>query len=264
MADVTYAIVFSGEIVEGFQVISVKAHLAKMLKASPEKIQTLFSGKTVVMKRTADKAEAAKYGSALKKVGADVRVKIIKADASAPASAAAPSQKPTATPVSATAPATTASVPPTPIDPSNLSLAPNEGNIVEPAPPPPAPDLDLSKMSVLENDGSPLVAPKQAVKLDIDLSSFSVAENDGAPLIEPKADTAPKVEAPDFGLDEPGAVLETLKVEVEEVHPDTSGMSLAFPGSDLLNPEERDQGPPPVAPDTSKLSVVASRAVFGN
>jgi len=170
MADVTYAIVFSGKIVEGFQVISVNAHLAKMLKTSPEKIQTPFPGKTSAMKPAADKAEAAKYDKALKKVGADVRVKIIRSDASAAA---------------------------TPIDTSNLSLVPNEGNIVEPAPPTPAPKLDLSNMSILENDGTPLVTPKEAVKVDIDVSSFSVEENDGAPLIEPKADTAPKVEAPD-------------------------------------------------------------------
>tara|TARA_R110002072_G_scaffold31735_19_gene97789 strand:+ start:32933 stop:33715 length:783 start_codon:yes stop_codon:yes gene_type:complete len=259
MADVTYAIVFSGGIVEGFQIISVKAHLAKMLKASPEKMQMLFSGKPIVLKRTADKAEAAKYGSALKKVGADVRVKIIKADATAPAPAAKPAAPSTA---QATASSSAPPAPPKPVDTTNLSLAPNEGNLVEPAPPPPAPNIDLSSMSVLENDGSPLVAPKETVKLDIDLSSLSVAENDGSPLVESKP-SAPKVDAPDFGLDEPGAVLETLKVEVEEVHPDTSGMSLAFPGSDLLDPEDRDQGPPPAVPDTSKLSIVIPRAVFG-
>lgn len=240
MADVTYAIVFNGEIVEGFQIISVKAHLAKMLRATPDKMQVLFSGKPVVLKRTTDKAEAAKYGSALKKVGADVRVKIIKTDPSA--AAAAP---------------LTAAVPNT----SNLSLAPNEGNIVEPTPPPPPLELDLSGISVAENDGSPLVEPKAEVKLDIDLSGLSVLDNDGSPLVTPKA-AVPKVDAPDFSLDEPGAILETIKETVEALNPDTSSMSLAFPGSDLLNPEEKDQGPPPKAPDTSKLSVVENRAVF--
>lgn len=253
MADTTYAIVFSGEIVEGFQVISVKAHLAKMLKASPEKMQVLFSGKPIVLKRTTDKAEAAKYGGALKKVGANVKVKIIKGEASAPA------PKPEAMPPAP--PETQAPVAKSP-DTSNLSLAPNTGNIVEPAPEPEAPDLDLSNMSLAENDGSPLVEPTAPVKADIDTSAISVAENDGTPLVAPKADV-PKVEAPDFGLDEPGAVLETLKEDVEELNPDTSGMSLAFPGSDLLNPEEKDQGPPPKAPDTSKLSVVPVRATFG-
>jgi len=251
MADVTYAIVFTGEIVEGFQIISVKAHLAKMLKATPDKMQMLFSGKPIVLKRTADKAEAAKYGSALKKVGADVRVKIIKADP-----AAIPKAKTAAAPETSAAPA----IPAVP-DTSSLSLAPNVGNIVEPAPPTPHLDLDLSGISLFENDGSPLVEPKAEVKLDIDLSSLSVADNDGSPLVEPKAEV-PKVDAPDFGLDEPGALLETLKEEVEELHPDISGISLAFPGSEILSPEEKDHTPPPKAPDTSKLSVVVNRAVF--
>ncbi|MFT4798532.1 MAG: hypothetical protein ACI9W1_001967, partial [Candidatus Azotimanducaceae bacterium] len=107
----------------------------------------------------------------------------------------------------------------------------------------------------------PLTEPEVEVTLELDLSRLSVLENDGSPLITAKAEV-PKIEAPDFGLDEPGAVLETIKVEVEEIHPDTSGMSLAFPGSNLLNPEERDQTPPPKAPDTSNLSVVSDRAVF--
>lgn len=251
MAETTYAIVFSGEIVDGFQAISVKAHLAKMLKASPEKMKVLFSGKPIVLKRTADKAEAAKYGGALKKVGADVKVKIIKGDAAAaqPSSPAAPEPSTNAA-ASASTPVTT-----------NLSLAPNEGNLVEPSAPPPTPDLDLSGISLAENDGAPLVEPSAEVEVDIDVSAISVAENDGTPLVEPSAPVE-KVEAPDFGLDAPGAVLETLKDEVEELNPDTSGMSLAFPGSDLLEPEERDQGPPPKAPDTSKLSVVKERASF--
>jgi hypothetical protein len=66
---VSYAIVFNGQIIDGFQIISVKAHLAKMLKASPEKISALFSGKPVVIKRTTNKQTAIKYSTALKKVG---------------------------------------------------------------------------------------------------------------------------------------------------------------------------------------------------
>ena len=59
-----------------------------------------------------------------------------------------------------------------------------------------------------------------------------------------------------LGLDEPGALLETLKEEVEELNPDTSGLSVAVPGSDLLGPEDRDQAPPPEAPDTSGINLV--------
>ena len=266
MASVTYAIVFNGEIVEGFEIISVKAHMAKMLKADADKMQTLFSGKPIVLKRTADKAEAAKYGTALKKVGANVRVKIIKSDAAAqPAKpkAATPGAEgikpPTGKAPTAKAPkakAPQAKAPAAKEPAGDFSLRPNEGNLFEPEPEVEAPELDLRGFSVAENDGEPLIEPKVYEEADIDLSEFSVAENDGSPIVEPSPEHE-KVEAPDFGLDEPGAVLETLKEDVELLDPDTSGMSLAFPGTDLLNEDEKAP-PPPKGPDTSKIKLVSN------
>ena len=40
-----YVVVFNGEVLEGFQPVSVKAHMAKMLKADATKMTALFSGK---------------------------------------------------------------------------------------------------------------------------------------------------------------------------------------------------------------------------
>jgi len=276
---VTYAIVFNGQIVEGFQIISVKAHLAKMLKASPEKMTALFSGKPVVIKRTADKQEAAKYGMALKKVGADVKVKIIRSDAAAakpaakPANAPIPNAKPAAQPAQKAAPAPAPA--PANDDPANRSivaistdgvlpdftLAENEGDLFEPADKEAPVVVNIDDIDLAENDGSPIVEPTPHEKLELDLSAISVAENDGSPIAEPRPQ-AEKIEAPEFGLDEPGAVLETLKEEVELVNPDVSSISLAFPGSDLLNPDEIDEGPEPVVPDVSNIKLVANRATF--
>ncbi len=241
MTNVIYAIVFKGEVVEGFQPISVKAHMAKLLKADIEKMKALFSGKQIVIKRTADKQEAIKYGNALKKIGADVKVRLIKTDAPA---AKPEASKPTDAVAGESIPA---------VDTSGLSLAPNEGNIVEPSTPAPAPDLDLSGISVAEMDDTFLVEPSEQEFFDLDLSEYSVKDNDGTPLVEPSHDEAPVVDVPDFGLDEPGAVLETLKEEKELLNPNTMGMTLATTGSDLLEPEEKDQSPPPQAPDTSSI-----------
>ncbi|MFT7687490.1 MAG: hypothetical protein ACI9FB_002845 [Candidatus Azotimanducaceae bacterium] len=279
MTAVTYAIVFTGEIVEGFQIISVKAHVAKLLKADATKIGLLFSGKPIVIKKTQDKAEALKYGSALKKVGANVRVKVLKDKApiaASPSAApkAAPRAAPAANQVAATAAnqvaapkATAPSAKPTPkpkpaaAPVTNFSLAPNEGPLFDPTPEVAPLDIDLSNLSLGENDGTLLTQPKAVKHAEIDLSEYSVAQNDGSPLVK-AAPAIEKVEAPDFGLDEPGAMLETLHEEVELLNPDTSGMSLAFPGSDLLNPEEKDQGPAPEAPDTSSIKLVPNRAAF--
>lgn len=280
MTSVTYAIVFSGDIVEGFQLISVKAHMAKLLKADAAKMQTLFSGKPVVMKRTADKAEAAKYGTALKKVGADVKVRIIKptepAQQTASPQASAPqSVQQSAQQAAPLAKAPQAKAPQAKRDQSssqsasqksdsatdavtdvNFSLKENDGNLFDAAPEAPTVELDLSAFALAENDGSPIIAPSEEVeRLELDLSALSVAENDDTPLSVPEPDVE-KVQAPDFGLDELGAVLETIKESIDPVDPDTSGMSLAFPGTDLLNDDEKDPGPAPVSPDTSKINLV--------
>lgn len=292
MSSETYAIVFKGGIVEGFEPAAVQAQLSRLLKTDAKKTAALFSGKQIVLKKTTDKAAAAKYGKALKKVGADVKIKIIKSDEakSAPAAPAtfqaaeAPTfakadppafqaaddapVKPAASasssvPSSSSAPSSSEPAPAAQaaesapnVDISGISLAPNEGDLFDPTPEPEALDLDLSNYSVAENDGSLLVEPSEDVVVELDLSEFSVAENDGRPLIEPSEDTTPKVEAPDFGLDEPGAVLETLKVEQELLNPNTMGMSIAMAGTDLLEDDEKPQAPPPQAPDTSKINLV--------
>ena len=232
MSSVTYAIVFSGQIVDGFQLISVKAHLAKLLKADVDKMAVLFSGKPVVIKRTADKQEALKYGTALKRVGADVKIKAFKREA----------------PVAKPAP------PPTPDDASSWTLAPNEGYLVEPKPSPPPPQIDTSSLKLAENDGAPLAPPKPVAPINLDLSEYTISEMNGAPLVAPST-PAPKIDAPDFGLDAPGAVLETLKEEKPIVHPDTSGLTLAEPGSNLIDADEKPRTPPPRVPDTSNIQL---------
>ncbi|MCH7741488.1 MAG: hypothetical protein IIB71_02360 [Proteobacteria bacterium] len=264
MSSVIYAIVFKGEVIEGFKPISVKAHMAKLLKADVDKMKMLFSGKQIVIKRTADKQEAVKYGGALKKIGADVKVRVIKSDApqKEPAQKApqpeqkAPQPEQKAPQPEQKDPAPQSAKPPAAVDTSGISLAPNEGYIVEPSTPPPPPDVDISGISVAENDGTPLIEATEQERADIDLSEYSIRENDGSPLVEPSDEDAPVIEVPDFGLDEPGAILETLPDEREQLNPNTMGMTLATAGSDMLEPEDRDQTPAPKAPDTSAINLV--------
>ncbi len=232
MASVVYAIIFKGEILEGFESFSVKAHLAKMLKADHEKMATLFSGKQIVLKRTEEKQQALKYGSALKKAGADIKIRVIKSAEKAPA------------------PPQTASADST--DGDSLTLRANEGNIFDAEPAQVVPDVDTSGLSMKEVGEGLLAEPAEEMTLDLDLSDISMAEVGEGTLGEPKEEVE-EVEAPDFGMDEPGAMLETLKEEVELLDPDTSALSMAEAGSDLLNPEDRDQGPEPEAPDTSSI-----------
>jgi len=247
MSGETYAIVFKGEVVEGFDAATVQAQLSKLLKADAKKTAALFSGKQIVLKKTADKTEAARYGKALKKVGADVKIKVIKADAAAkPAAASKPAAPEPSTPEDA--------APSVPVP--DFTLAPNEGDLFEPMPEPEAVEVDISDLELAENDDTPLAEPAEEIVVELDLSEFSVKDNDGTPLVEASNEEVPEVVAPDFGLDEPGAVLETLQEEKELLNPNTMGMSLAATGSDLLEEDEKEAGPPPVAPDTSKINLV--------
>ena len=254
MSGETYAIVFNGGIVEGFAEDTVKAQLAKLLKTDAKKTAALFSGKQIVLKKTTDRAEAAKYGKALKKVGADVKIRIIKAGTAATAAPV----KPAAAPVK-TAAAPAAETPPEPeapvMDTSGISLAPNEGDLFDPVPRAVIPEIDLSSFSVAENDDRPLVEPSAEVIVELDLSEFSVKDNDGTALVEHEDEAIPPIEVPDFGLDEPGAVLETLQEEKELLNPSTIGMTLAMAGAELLE-DEPPPPPPPGAPDTSKINLV--------
>jgi hypothetical protein len=247
MSGETYAIVFNGGIVEGFAADTVKAQLAKLLKTDAKKTSALFSGKQIVLKKTTDRAEAAKYGKALKKVGADVKIRIIKAGAAATAAPV----KPAAAPAAETPPEPEAPV----IDSSGISLAPNEGDLFDPVPRAVIPEIDLSSFSVAENDDRPLVEPSEEVVVELDLSEFSVKDNDGTALVEHEDEAIPAIEVPDFGLDEPGAMLETLQEEKELLNPSTIGMTLAMAGAELLE-DEPPPPPPPGAPDTSKINLV--------
>ena len=274
MSGETYAIVFKGEVVDGFDAAAVRAQLSKLLKADARKTAALFSGKQIVLKKTADKAEAAKYGKALKKVGADVKIKVIKAEA--PAQPAPPKFEKAEAPVFQKAdppqfqkaddapPPAFQAADPEPVaesaEPSvpvpDFTLAPNEGDLFEPQPEQEAVEVDISDLELAENDDSPLAEPAEEIIVELDLSEFSVKDNDGTPLVEASNEEVPEVEAPDFGLDEPGAVLETLQEEKELLNPNTMGMTLAATGSDLIEEDEKAPAPPPVAPDTSKINLV--------
>ena len=84
-----YDIFFRGEALEGFAIETVKANVAQLFKASPEKTEQLFSGKVVPLRKDLDKATAAKFKQALDKAGAKIYIKLAAETAPAPATAAA-------------------------------------------------------------------------------------------------------------------------------------------------------------------------------
>ena len=282
MSGEIYAIVFKGAIVEGFTADAVKSQLAKLLKTDIEKTAALFSGKQIVLKKTTDRAEATRYGKALRKVGADVGIRVVKAasrntghvpafhtadqpptqqlTAEALSSEVSVSELPesertaskSAASKSAAAERAVSEVPV--VDTSGITLALNEGDLFDPVPKVASPEIDLSRLSVAENDGTPLVEPADPIVITMDLSEFSIKDNDGTALVEHPDQHISKVVVPDFSLDAPGALLETLPKEKARLHPSTTGITLAIAGAALLA-NEPPQPPAPAAPDTSNINL---------
>lgn len=282
MSGEIYAIVFKGAIVEGFTADAVKSQLAKILKTDIKKTAALFSGKQIVLKKTTDRAEATRYGKALRKVGADVGIRVVKAasrntghvpafhtadqpptqqlTAEARSSEVSVSELPesertaskSAAAERAAAERAVSEVPV--VDTSGITLALNEGDLFDPVPKVASPEIDLSRLSVAENDGTPLVEPADPIVITMDLSEFSIKDNDGTALVEHPDQHISKVVVPDFSLDAPGALLETLPKEKARLHPSTTGITLAIAGAALLA-NEPPQPPAPAAPDTSNINL---------
>lgn len=196
MSDARFNLVFNGELVAGASPDAVKQNLAKLFKLDPARVEAMFSGKPVVLKKDADQATAMKFRAVLRQAGAQVRMEPVGAVEEVSAAPAPPveqaAQEPAA-PVTAPAPAQPAAAPAT------ASAA--------------AGDMDM--VGTIRTGGT----------------GFS-GEFDVAP---PGADIADKVDGPapmvpdvsGISLAPAGSDMGQLKQKVEEKVPDTSHLSIA-------------------------------------
>lgn len=74
MSEQQFDIIFRGDIVLGRQLMDVKATLQQLFKVDAAKVDALFTGKPVPLKRGLDRASAQKYKDALLKAGAQVEL----------------------------------------------------------------------------------------------------------------------------------------------------------------------------------------------
>ncbi len=240
MSEERYNVVFKGELVRSFELDAVKKNVGQLFKMSGPKLEALFSGKTIILKRNVNFEAANKYRVAIKKAGARVDLVEVpvaeEAPTTAPKEPAAP--KPSlgkATfgeqPSQAEAPVPSASVTASAETASddNFSLAPVGSDVLSESERQHLPviEVDTSGLSVKESDGE-LLDPSEKVQVEapvLDLSGMDVAPQEGNLL---RDDERPQVEA---------------------VAVDTSALSVADPGERLEAPKP----PPPPAPDVSNI-----------
>ena len=89
MADPTYKVIVSGEILPGHDIGETKKHLAAAFKLPAETVERFFIGKPVVVKSNTDLQTAEKYKTLIEKAGAVCSIKQVQQTAvsSAPNSA---------------------------------------------------------------------------------------------------------------------------------------------------------------------------------
>ncbi|MCB1741192.1 MAG: hypothetical protein KDK91_12530 [Gammaproteobacteria bacterium] len=211
MSNNNLSIVFQGELIDGFDGAEVRTNLARLFKADAQRIEAMFTGRAVVIKKALDPDGARHYEAALARAGA--RVAIV--DPGAAPTPPTPSPPRSAPPTSRADAADLASGPnralamqrgdkPSAAElgeaaralPARLALD-ADGN---PPPPPVAPDLPL------DEPGVELVESHAPPPVDIDTSHLQLAAL-GVDLAEQRAQPIPT-----FNLD---------------------GLSLAPPGEDL-------------------------------
>lgn len=235
MSQNTFEVLFSGKLVEGAAIEKVKASVAALFKVEVTKVERLFSGATVTIKKGVDEATAKKYQQALYKVGAITQVvnRAEVAESPKPAAAATPKAAPQPTPKPA--PAAQSNVTKSGLQKSVVKEAPAGLGEVEGASVDlpgavlveheelPVPDIDTAGLS-MDFPGADLVEAQPMEELAVDTSAITLGEA-GEVLAEEEAFVPLDVDTSTISMDEPGATLAEHE-EVPEPQIDTSKLSL--------------------------------------
>ncbi|WP_461481495.1 hypothetical protein [Porticoccus sp.] len=75
MSEQRYEVVFRGDVVPGQAIVEVKQRLAELFAAEPARIDGMFSGRPVVVKRNLDRELAQRYQASMRKAGAVVDIR---------------------------------------------------------------------------------------------------------------------------------------------------------------------------------------------
>ncbi|MES2825247.1 MAG: hypothetical protein V4732_16715 [Pseudomonadota bacterium] len=232
MSEQQYDIIFRGDIVLGHQLADVKLRLQQLFKADAAKVDSLFSGRPVPLKRGLDLSSAQKYRDALIKAGAQIELV-----ASVDAAAIAPVL---------TKPVASAAITSQPI----VNPVVNKAALAQvPSPTTQTHARAAFSLAPVGTDLLPAGEKSEFIPKSIDTSALSL-RSEGSNLLdanEQKQNVA-RVTAPDFSLAEVGSDLiraeDKFTIPVMEL--DVSDWDIAEVGADMINADEREITPLPV------------------
>jgi len=221
-----YRLVFRGEVLDGQHKAVVKQRLGAALKVEGERLDAMFTGKAVTIRKDADTDTAARFQIAFKRAGARLRVLPLELEHGV---------EPARAPVE-------------PVTDGVFRLAPPGALMAEPVPAARRPMVDLTHLT-LAAPGTVLGVPRVVEALNPDVSHFTIAAR-GVDLGVPSLPLA-ELEAPEWDIAEPGA---DLGPHAPPIDPPIELAAIDFdlaPAGALLR--EPDDATPPQPPDTSHL-----------
>ena len=286
MSSETYDLVFSGELVRGADPAQARRNIGNLFKISEAKVEALFSGKPVTLKKNLDFATANKYRVAIKKAGC--RVDLVEKKSEVAQSQPEPSARPQGKAVFATSE-------PNPVSPDKeeVQQSPEEAEIsqtniatksqIEAAQPQSNSESEAPPLPVVEEveaapppaefpeettsfTSSLSLAPVQGNLVDsselehlepveVDIGDISIKSGDGDLLNDDEKTVFEPVEIDmDAELAPVGADLlaESEREQVEIVEIDLSEFTVADPGEDLGQEKEEKKA---LDPDISHLAL---------
>lgn len=237
-----FDIIFRGDIVFGHQLAEVKLKLQQLFKVDAAKVDALFAGRPIPLKRNLDEATAQKYREVLFKAGAQVEICASSRESAKPSPTSSSMIRPAA-PTWSIAPSGADLLPADQrpaapisarIDLTGLSLRAQSGNLLdanEVATPPvnkvQVPNLLLAELGATLSDERHLSNPLA----DIELADWTLADV-GADLLNAEERVAAaftEIPTPDFDLALPGSDLGQIKPQTTPLNPDISGLRLIDP-----------------------------------
>jgi len=231
MAKGSYQVIFSGKIIAHADLDMVKANVARTFSMPPEKIEKLFSGRRLVLKKDLDHATAERYQHTLKRAGALCELEDTSAN---PAQETSPVKEETA-PVSQVE------------DSSGMSMAEVGITLIETEVIPDA-NIDTGDMNMAEA-GITLVAPESVPDANIDTGDMDMAEP-GITLVAPASVPDANIDTGDMDMAEAGSMLAEQE-EFLEAEFDLAELSMDETGVLLVEPKKVE----PADIDTSQLSL---------
>jgi hypothetical protein len=236
MSDEKFDLIFRGEIVAGFNLDQVKQNMQALFRLDATKIDGLFAGKPVPLKKGLDSETANKYRVAMKKAGAQVALVISRVEASAGQVNSVPGVN-SALPTQA----------PNPQFSTSLGAQDVRDHNRVPSPPIHAPEFGVAAV------GSDLLKPNERAVLEavnVDISHLNILAQDGN-LLRDEEIAHPQinvVQVPTYGVAEVGSDL----LRDEEKPVPVAGM-LDVPDFGIAAVGERLSIPAPVAPSAPNV-----------